>query len=64
MSRKSGDRITKDLQTFYVCGQCETEIFYLKTQEPPSKCPECGWKHQAKEKYDVPSEKKIDLRKY
>lgn len=34
-------RLKEDEQTFYICGQCHEKIWYLKTDKPPSPCPEC-----------------------
>jgi len=61
----SGDRIFDDLQSFYICGQCDTKIFYLQSEEPVVPCPECGWIHREVRKYaDVPSRVKININKY
>lgn len=51
-------------QNYYICGQCKSKIFYLKTEEPPSKCPDCGWCHKERDPRDVPAEVKISLNKY
>lgn len=51
-------------QTFYICGQCHDKQWYLKTEEPPVPCPDCGWNHKDRAKYDLPSEIKLDLSKY
>ena len=62
--KKSGDRLHDDKQKFYVCGQCKTKIYYLVTDSPPDKCPECGWKHKAKKKSDIPRNIKLNLNNY
>jgi DNA-directed RNA polymerase subunit RPC12/RpoP len=47
---------------YYVCGWCRSKIYYTKDAEPTTPCPECGWNHTDKLRYnDVPSEIKIDL---
>jgi DNA-directed RNA polymerase subunit RPC12/RpoP len=33
--------IKDDEQNWYICGQCNTKIFYLKSEKPPDICPEC-----------------------
>ena len=53
-----------DEQTFYICGQCKTKIYYLKSDSPPVPCPECTWNHKDRDVYDVPSTIKLDLSKY
>ncbi len=54
----------EDQQTYYICGQCKDKQWYLKTEEPPNPCPDCGYVHLSRDKYDVPSEVKLDLSKY
>lgn len=34
-------RVKEDEQSYYICGQCHTKIFYLKSEEAPTPCPEC-----------------------
>lgn len=46
---------------YYRCGQCGYDILYLKSEDPPNPCPECGWEAETKKKYDIPSEIKLDL---
>ena len=58
------ERTSTDEQTFYVCGQCHDKQWYLKTDEPPVPCPDCGWWHQAVEKNSVPAEIRLDLTQY
>ena len=53
--------VKDDEQNFYICGQCDTKIFYLKSEERPGICPECGWEHGEVGKYDVPDKIKINL---
>lgn len=53
-----------DEQRFWICGQCKTKIFHLKSEEPQSECPECGWKHGVRRKDDIPSKIKLDLTQY
>jgi len=57
-------RITEDEQSWYICGQCNTKIFYLKTEPPVVPCPECGWQHKARKKYKLPRHIKLDLNNY
>ncbi len=60
-----GDRLYEDLQSYYNCGQCNTKIFHLKSDEPVIPCPECGWQHKEVRKYaDMPSRIKIDINQY
>lgn len=49
---------------FYVCGQCNDKQYYTKDEEPPIPCPDCGWNHGTKKKYDVPETIKLDLTRY
>lgn len=49
-----GERTSQDEQSYYICGQCDTQIFNLKTESPVIPCPECGWAHKDRKKYDVP----------
>lgn len=51
-------------QTFYVCGQCKDKQWYLKTENPPIPCPDCGWLHRDQDKYKLPPEVKLDLTQY
>ncbi len=53
-----------DEQEYYSCGQCGSKIFNLIGEAPTVPCPDCGWYHKAKRKYDMPSEIKIDLSQY
>jgi len=57
-------RVVENLQSFYICGQCNTKIFHLQSEEPDIPCPECGWAHGARKKDDIPSTIKIDLTQY
>lgn len=57
-------RTEADEESFYICGQCGLEQYYLKDAEPPVPCVDCGWVHKELKKYDVPSEIKLDLTKY
>jgi len=39
---------------YYLCGQCHTPIEYLKSEDKPIPCPDCGWKHGERDKRDIP----------
>lgn len=58
------ERTSEDEQSFYICGQCGDKQYYLKTENPPETCPDCGWWHQSRRKDSVPSEIKLDLTQY
>lgn len=58
------DRKSTREQTYYECGQCLDKIWYLKSEDPPIPCPDCGWWHKDKRKDDIPSEIKLDLTGY
>lgn len=60
MTKRNGE----DEQTYYVCGQCKDKQWYLKSEKPPIPCPDCGWNHKDRLKYNLPSEIKIDLSQY
>lgn len=60
MTKRNGE----DEQTFYVCGQCLDKQWYLRSEQPPIPCPDCGWWHKDDLKYDLPSNFKIDLSQY
>lgn len=55
---------SEKLEAHYVCGQCGEEVYYLRGKKAPKECPECGWRHQARKKYSVPSEFRLSLKKY
>ena len=57
-------RVDEDLQGYYICGQCETKIFHLLSDEPTIPCPECGWNHKDRKKYIIPPKIKLDLSQY
>ena len=59
-----GERVEKDQEHFYVCGQCGNEQYALTSEELPVPCIDCGWVHREKRKYDLPSKIKLDLTKY
>jgi len=59
-----GIRTKDDEQNFYICGQCSSKIYHLKSEEAPDVCPDCGWEHKALEKYAVPNTIKLDLNQY
>ncbi len=59
-----GIRTSEDEQSFYICGQCKSKIFYLKSESPEIPCPDCGWEHKDRDKNDVPSVIKLDLTQY
>ena len=50
-----------DEQKFYICGQCKDKQYYLVGEEPPVPCPDCGWNHKGRKKYELPAEIKLDL---
>ena len=57
--------LTKDdEQAFYICGQCGDKQHYLKNEDPPNPCPDCGWQHKSLAKDAIPSVIKLDLTKY
>lgn len=58
------ERTELDEQMFYVCGQCKDKQWYLKTEDPPIPCPDCGWWHKDIDKYAVPDEIRLDLNNY
>lgn len=58
------NRRALDKMTYYVCGQCKDRQYYLPSETPPVPCPDCGWNHKDRKKYDMPSEVKLDLTKY
>lgn len=58
------ERTALNKQTFYICGQCKDKQWYLITENPPVPCPDCGWNHKDRLKYDIPSEIKLDLSQY
>jgi len=65
MSTQTQSQKTKDdEQNFYICGRCKSRIDYLKSEEPPDVCPECGWEGMAKTDTDIPNEIKLDLTQY
>ncbi len=53
-----------DEQSFYICGRCKSRIDYLKSDEPPDICPECGHEGQSKSDTDIPNVIKLDLTQY
>lgn len=58
------ERVIEDEQTYYICGQCETKIFNLKSEDSVVPCPDCGWNHKDRKKRDIPSTIKLDLSNY
>jgi len=54
----------EDKYGFYICGQCGSKIEYLITDGISDKCPDCDYEHLDRDKYDVPSEIKLDLTQY
>lgn len=60
----AAQRTSKDEETFYVCGQCGMEQYYVKGEAPPVPCVDCGWAHKERKKYSVPSEVKLNLSNY
>ena len=48
-------------QTYYICGQCKDKQWYLKSEDAPIPCPDCGWEHRDQKKYDLPSEIKLPI---
>ena len=57
-------RTTEDEQSYYICGQCSSKIYHLKSEPPDIPCPDCGWQHKDKKKYELPSEIRLDLNLY
>ena len=55
------DRNSDRKYAWYICGQCGYEVYHLKSEPRPNPCPECGWEHETKNKYNIPSEVKLDL---
>ena len=53
-----------DVQNYYICGQCKDKQRYLVGEDKPIPCPDCGWQHGDRKKYDVPDEIRIDLNRY
>ena len=53
-----------DEQRFYICGQCKDEIYYLVGEEPVVPCPDCGWAHRDRKKYDLPPEIRVGLEQF
>lgn len=53
-----------DEQSYYICGQCNDKIYHLKSDQPVIPCPDCGWNHGAKMKYDIPPKIKFNLADY
>lgn len=60
----SAERIYRNRQTFYICGQCRDKQWHLIHEEPPVPCPDCGWMHKQLRKEDLPVEFKISLTQY
>ena len=46
---------------YYLCGQCNTLIEYEQDSNPPIPCPDCGWIHLERKKYDLPEEIKYPI---
>lgn len=55
------DTVINRKYAYYICGRCGYKIFYLKNEERPNPCTECGWEHETLGVNDIPSEIKIDL---
>jgi hypothetical protein len=56
---------------YYKCGQCGAIVEYLLSEGIPDICPDassasgdCAYEHKTRDKYDVPSEIKLDLTQY
>ncbi len=45
----------------YKCGGCKQKILYTKENGFPDKCPECGYGHGSRDKYDIPAVVKLNL---
>ena len=48
---------------WYKCGRCNHDIYYLKSETRPNPCTECGWEHETKRIYEIPSVVRLDLAK-
>jgi len=48
-------RVKENLLKYYVCGQCNTKIFSLQTEDFVVPCPECDWHHLERKPSDVPT---------
>lgn len=59
-----GQRTSKDEQGYYICGQCNSKIYHLKSENPVIPCPDCGWYHGAKKKRELPAKIKLNLPDY
>lgn len=60
----NAERIYKNKQTYYICGQCNDKQWHLINEEPPVPCPDCGWCHKNRLKYELPTEIKLNLSLY
>jgi DNA-directed RNA polymerase subunit RPC12/RpoP len=58
-------RIYINKQTYYICGWCKDKQWYLINEEkPPIPCPDCGWMHKNRLRYELPTEIKLNLADY
>jgi len=57
---------TEDLQGTYICGRCNTPIFYLLSEGKDSQipCPDCGYAHGERPYKQLPPDIKFDLNQY
>jgi len=60
----NAERIYLNKQTYYICGQCLHKQWHLVNEEPPIPCPDCGWFHKNRLKYELPTEVKLNLSNY
>jgi uncharacterized protein (DUF983 family) len=46
---------------FYRCGKCKGNIYYVKSEKKPQRCPECGYEHGTRDVNDIPRVVKLLL---
>jgi len=51
--------MSQTFKTEWICGNCREMVLY--DEEPPSKCPVCGWIHGQRKFRDVPHAVKIKI---
>jgi DNA-directed RNA polymerase subunit RPC12/RpoP len=60
----NAERIYLNKQTHYICGWCKDKQWHLVNEEPVIPCPDCGWIHKNRLRYELPTEIKLDLSQY